>query len=387
MPTTSSAARSLPTTNHPGEELDPAVETALAHTLVADPPVAEVFHVLLAVLVAAFLFPHTMPGRLAVWAAAIGTAALWRAVCRRRLQIQQPPAAVSRRLVRMNVTLLGLAWGVGAAVIVPGLPVDDTGWILVAFSGLVAVAVVTLIADRPAFLLYAGCLLVPLAAGIAVSAATTELDRPHVAALVMIAVFAAFTSMLHGRVHRGITDRLRAQAALSCAEMARLAAEHDYRELVESASDLVCRGDAKGRWSYVNPAAERIYGLKPEQLLGRPFVERAHPDFRKRDIVAFQRVIDGEEMIDYETVHLAADGTPRYLSFSVRPRLVDSGRFLGAHGIARDVTERAQAAQALREARDTAERAARTSSEFLANMSHEIRTPMNAILGMTELLL
>ncbi|HKJ70824.1 MAG TPA: ATP-binding protein, partial [Gammaproteobacteria bacterium] len=41
---------------------------------------------------------------------------------------------------------------------------------------------------------------------------------------------------------------------------------------------------------------------------------------------------------------------------------------------------------ALREAKDRAERAARARSEFLANMSHEIRTPMNSILGMADLL-
>ena len=59
-----------------------------------------------------------------------------------------------------------------------------------------------------------------------------------------------------------------------------------------------------------------------------------------------------------------------------------------------DVTEqrraeatRAAAEQALREARDAAERLAQTRSSFLANMSHEIRTPLNAILGLTELLL
>ena len=42
--------------------------------------------------------------------------------------------------------------------------------------------------------------------------------------------------------------------------------------------------------------------------------------------------------------------------------------------------------EALVEARNAAEDAARSKSDFLANMSHEIRTPMNAIMGMTFLL-
>lgn len=49
--------------------------------------------------------------------------------------------------------------------------------------------------------------------------------------------------------------------------------------------------------------------------------------------------------------------------------------------------DRLMQAEALREAKQSAEQANRAKSEFLANMSHEIRTPMNAVIGMTSLLL
>ena len=171
------------------------------------------------------------------------------------------------------------------------------------------------------------------------------------------------------------------------AERALREAERQYRELVESASDLVWRVDAAGRWSFLNRAALEIYGVTAEDLVGRLFLERVAPEHAERDREAFRRVLAGGELSDYETIHRDVRGEPRHLSFAARPLRDAEGRVIGAHGMAHDVTARVQVRAGLEEARDAAERLAALRSAFVANMSHEIRTPMNGVLGLAELLL
>ncbi len=170
-------------------------------------------------------------------------------------------------------------------------------------------------------------------------------------------------------------------------ERARRQAEAQYRELVEAASDLVWRIDLEGRLTFLNGAAQQVYGRSPEELLGRHFSELADGASVERDREAIAGVMAGGELMDYETVHRDASGNVRHLSTSARPIRDAAGAIVGVQGIARDVSERAAAREALRAARDAAEQAAAARSAFLANMSHEIRTPINGVLGMAELLL
>jgi two-component system sensor histidine kinase/response regulator len=65
--------------------------------------------------------------------------------------------------------------------------------------------------------------------------------------------------------------------------------------------------------------------------------------------------------------------------------LVEHLRVTARLAVSEEAAKRAEAV--MRDARDLAERVARTRSSFLANMSHEIRTPMNAVLGFVELIL
>ena len=175
--------------------------------------------------------------------------------------------------------------------------------------------------------------------------------------------------------------------ALRSAEVARIAAEESYYDLVESAHDLIWKVDLEGNWTFLNSASQDIYGSPPIDLLGTNAIERALPENREADIEAFRGLVQGNEFEDRETVHRTVEGETRVLSFSARPLRDDAGTIVGAQGVARDVTDRKLAEQRIKQMAEEAARATQMKSAFLANMSHEIRTPMNGVLGMTELML
>jgi len=154
------------------------------------------------------------------------------------------------------------------------------------------------------------------------------------------------------RPGQGITSRVLFVIAddvtsLRRAEEARREAEGLYRGLVESARDLVWKVDLEGRWTFLNPAAEEIYGAPLAELIGRPFADFQQPDHAEKDLGVFARVLAGEEIRDHETVHIDVRGREHRLSFAARVLLDRDGNVAGAQGTARDVGERVEYREAL----------------------------------------
>ena len=89
-----------------------------------------------------------------------------------------------------------------------------------------------------------------------------------------------------------------------------------------------------------NPAAERIFGWTPEEILGREGLPMAPDDKRAESVDLFERVMAGESINDYETVRQGKDGRRVPVSIAAAPVSDGSGRVVGNLVAYTDITER-----------------------------------------------
>ncbi|MDD3033332.1 MAG: PAS domain S-box protein [Bacteroidales bacterium] len=161
------------------------------------------------------------------------------------------------------------------------------------------------------------------------------------------------------------------------------------RSITDSANDAILMIDHHGNVTYWNPAAERIFGYKREEVIGKNLHNQITPekywDSHKKAFPEFLKSGKGAAVgktMDLEAIR--KDGTEISVQLSLSAINID-GKW-NAIGIMRDTTEKKRIEAALIKAKQESEAANKAKSIFLSNMSHEIRTPLNAIIGFSQLM-
>ncbi|MBI5820748.1 MAG: PAS domain S-box protein, partial [Verrucomicrobia bacterium] len=118
--------------------------------------------------------------------------------------------------------------------------------------------------------------------------------------------------------------------------------------IVQSSDDAIIGKNLDGIITSWNKGAERIYGYSHQEMLGRP-ISLLLPPGREDEVTWFLAEIKTEKHINhYETLRQTKDGHVIPVSLTISPIKNAAGSVVGASTIARDITERKQAEEALR---------------------------------------
>lgn len=184
----------------------------------------------------------------------------------------------------------------------------------------------------------------------------------------------------------GITDRKETEQALRDARAQAHETRSGLAAIVESSDDAIISKTLDGVISTWNHGAERLFGYTAEEVIGKSITLLIPPHQLDEEPAILRRLRRGERIDHYETVRMAKDGTLLEVSLTVSPIRDVSGTIIGASKIARDITERKRAEEALRNEiaiRERAEAALREADrrkdEFLATLAHELRNPLAPI--------
>ncbi|MFA6900244.1 MAG: PAS domain S-box protein, partial [Desulfurivibrionaceae bacterium] len=124
-----------------------------------------------------------------------------------------------------------------------------------------------------------------------------------------------------------------------------------YREVVEGTEDLITQVDSQGRLLFVNHAAQKIFGLEPEECLGLSAFDFVHPQDRAETQMAFQDWLrERREVVVWGNRQLDRNGQEHFLHWKCNCHYGPSGKALHVNSIGRDVTELQKAQDALRQA-------------------------------------
>ncbi len=149
---------------------------------------------------------------------------------------------------------------------------------------------------------------------------------------------------------------------------ARIEAENKAREreerflhIAETNQSVIWESDADGLFLYVSPAVEKVWGYKPEELVGKKYITDLHPEEGREEFLkeAFEVINNRKTFRGLINKLVKGDGSIAIMSTNGAPFFDSNGTFLGFRGSDYDVTQRIKAEEKLKESHQILSKLAR----------------------------
>ena len=150
--------------------------------------------------------------------------------------------------------------------------------------------------------------------------------------------------------------------------------------IVESSDDAIASKDLNGIITSWNRSAEKLFGYKAEEIIGKPVMLIIPPELHHDENFILSKIRRGEKIDHFETIRLHKNGERIEVSLTISPVKDDNGHVIGAAKIVRNITETNKIERALRVTEKLA-----AAGRMAATVAHEINNPLEAVTNLVYL--
>ena len=212
-------------------------------------------------------------------------------------------------------------------------------------------------------------------------------ELPRLAAAVLISGLIIWVVALLQKAYREAAESARLaderlaqlrQEASQRAEEERQSSQ--LRAIVESSDDAVISKDLGGIIQTWNLGAERVFGYRSEEILGKHMSTLVPPERLHEETDILERIRRGGRVKHFETERMRNNGQRIHVSMTISPIRDAGGQIVGVSNIARDITERLALEEQLRQTQRL-----ESLGVLAGGMAHHFNNLLTGIVGNASL--